>query len=135
MLNRHARVVVALPQTPIVSDEVLRDHEKGDTPCARRAVRSSGQDQLNDVLRKLVLAEGDEDLGPKDSVGAVVSGYSPGGQGTHIGTGLWFSQVHGARPLAGHHARQVGLLHTLVSEGMQSVQGSDGQHRPHRPSP
>ena len=98
VLHGQALVVVALPQDAVVADQILGDDEAGDAAGTRRAVRSAGQHQLDDVLGEFVLAVGNKDLRAEESVGAVALGDRSGGQGTHIGPGLRFGEVHRPRP-------------------------------------
>ena len=83
---------------------------------------------MDDVLRHVVLAPGNEDLGAGDVEGAVVVRLSFGPDNTQIGTGVRLGQIHRARPDAGVHIRQVLFFQLLAAVGIQGEAGAGGQH-------
>ena len=71
MLNRHTPGVVARTERAIVVDHEFGHHEQRDTFHTFRRAWDTGQHQMDDVLRHVVLAVGDENLGAEHLVAAV----------------------------------------------------------------
>ena len=123
LLDGAARHAVARAQRAVAVDQDLGHDEQRDALHPGRRVGQLGQHQMDDVLGHVVLAGGDEDLGAGDPVGVVVGGLGLGAHHPQVGAAVRLGQVHGARPFAGDHFRQVGGL-LLVGAG--AVQGGDG---------
>ena len=116
--------VIAFPDRAGVVDQKLRNDEQRHAFGADRCVRDSCQHQVHDVVGHVVLAVGDEDLLAEDSPGAIGRRHSLGGERADIAPGLWFGEVHGAAPLAGHHSFQVDLALAFAAVVQHSVDGA-----------
>src|SRR5690606_28810554 len=110
LLYREALDAVAVTQRTVLVHHALGNDETGDSAGALRGAGRTRQNQVNDLLAQVVLAEADEDLLAADLVGSVVLRHRAGGECTDIRPSLRFGQVHGAGPFAAHHVGQVGLL-------------------------
>src|SRR5690606_18577133 len=99
---------------------------------AAAAVGRAGQaceDEMNDVLGQIVLAEGDEDLLPGDPVLAGVLSVLDRRRGrahrAEVAARLWLGEVHRARPLAADQLRQIGRLLRLATVMIERLGRAD----------
>ena len=76
-----------------------------------------------------MLAIGDEDFRAGDAIAAVGSTHRARAQGTDIGAGLRFGELHGAHPLAANQLGEVALLEIVAAVGGERIDGRHGQHR------
>src|SRR5690554_1226435 len=121
--------LVALAQGTVVIHHELGYQEQGNALRTFGRVRQLGQHQVDDVLRHVVLAPGDEDLGASHAERAVVIGLGLGADNAQVGTGVGLGQVHGTGPYAGIHVGQVLLFQLLAAVGVQGQAGAGGEHR------
>ena len=126
VLDRGAAQVVAGAEAAIRIDQVLRHQEQADALGAGRRAGQTGEHHVNDVLRQIVLAVGDENLLAGDAVMLAVA-LGAGLQRADIGAGLRLGQVHGARPFAGDQLGQVERLLLLRAVALQELDGALGQ--------
>ena len=131
VLQRGAMGVVAGAQAAIRVDQELRHQEQADALRALGRVRQAGEDEMDDVVRHVVVAPGDEDLGAEDAV-VVAIRHGAGAHGREVGTGLRLGQVHRAGPLAADHLRQVLGLQLLRAMGADGLHGAGGEQRAQR---
>ena len=71
VLQRYATHVVACAQATVCIDQEFGHDEQGDAFHPGRRVRQAGQHQMDDVVRHIVLAPGDEDFLAADAIAAV----------------------------------------------------------------
>ena len=71
VLDAGADHVVALAERAVVVDEIFGHQKQRDAARARRRIGQAGEHEMHDVVRHLVVAVGDEDLGAEDAIGAV----------------------------------------------------------------
>ena len=83
---------------------------------------------MHDVLRHVVLAPGDENLGAVDPV-VIAFRHRLCAYRGQIRTGLRLRQVHGASPLARHQMRQVGRLLLVGAVARDREHRARSQHR------
>jgi hypothetical protein len=88
VLDRHAVGVVALAERTVGIDQELRHQEQRDALHAGRGVRQAGEDEMDDVVRHVVVAIGDEDLLAEDAVAAVGLRLGAAADQGQIGTGF-----------------------------------------------
>ncbi len=110
----------------VVLDHDLRHHEQRDALGAGRRAFDAREHQMDDVLREIVLAGGDENLGAGDLVAAVALLHRLGAQQPEIGAAMRLGQVHGAGPVAFDHLRQIFRLE--LGRGVREQRG-DGALR------
>ena len=102
---------VARTQRTIVVHDILRHDEQADALHAVRRARRLGQHEVDDVVRQVMLAGRNEDLGAGDRPAAIGVRLGAGADQAEIGAALRLGQVHGASPAALHHVGQpLGLL-------------------------
>jgi hypothetical protein len=65
---------------------------------------------MDDVLRHVVIAIGDEDLLPEDLVAAVGLRLGTGAHGGQVGAGIRLGEVHRPGPHAADHLFEIVLL-------------------------
>ena len=87
------------PGLPSPSTSNLRHQEERDAARSGRRIGKAREHQMHDVLGKVVLAVGDEDLLPEDAVGAVAAAFGPAGERAEVGARLRLRQVHGRRSI------------------------------------
>ncbi len=126
------RAALAAPSVAVVGDAALGHQEKRDAAAAGRRAGQAGEDEMDDVLRHVVIAPGDEDLLAADAVGAVAFGFRAGAQGAEVGAGLRLGQVHRAGPFAGN---QLAEIERLLAFGAVRRQRLDRAARQHRAEP
>ncbi len=114
---------VALAQRTVGVDRELGRQEQADALRPRRRVGQAGQHQVDDVVRRIVVAPGDEDLLPGQGVGAVAVGNRRGRQGAQVGPGMRFGQHHGAGPFARDQLGQIGRFLMLIADLLQRLDG------------
>ena len=105
-----AAQVVARAECAVGFDHEFRHEEQRDAARAERRFGQARQDEMDDVLRRVVFAPGDEDLRAGDFVAAVglLDGFRF--QRADVGAGMRFGQVHRAGPFAGDELGQIRLL-------------------------
>ena len=121
VLQAHDLQAVPLPQTAIGIGNELRHHEQADAAGSRRAIWQSGQHQMADVGREIVVAPGDEDLLPGHRISAVAVAFSLGAQRAHVAARTGFGQVHRAAPFATDQARDIKRLDLLARMMLQRL--------------
>ena len=110
VLQRDGAYVVQLCGLAVGAHQPFGHDEKRDALRAGWASGDPRQYGVNDVVRHVVVAPGDEDLGPPDQIGTVRPGDGLGVQSADVGTRMGLGQVHGSRPLAGDQFLQIRLL-------------------------
>ena len=98
------------------------------------ASRRARQHQVDDVVRHVVFAVGDEYLGAEQLICgcAILLRHRPRAHQRQIGPGLRFGQVHGAGPFAVDHFRQVSGFLRIAAGGHQRFDHAIGQQRAQR---
>ncbi len=96
-----AAQVIAGAEAAISIDHEFRHQEQRNAAGSRRGIRQARQNEMDDVVRHLVVAVGNEDLLAENAVGSVPRPFGPAGQQVEVRTGLRLGQVHGAGPFAG----------------------------------
>ncbi len=119
---------VAFAQRAVGVDRELGRQEQADALGPSRGVGQASQHQVDDVVRGVVVAPGDEDLLAAQGIGAIAKGRGRGGQGAQIRTGVRLGQHHGAGPFAADQLGQVGGLLVLGADGFQRLDGGQRQH-------
>ena len=69
---------------------------------------------MDDVVRQIVFAAGDEDLSAGDGVAGAVDGFGAGADHAEIGAGVGFGERHRTSCLAAVELRQIGALERFV---------------------
>ena len=102
---------IARTQRTIVVHDELRHDEQADALHAVRRARRLGQHEVDDVVRQVMLAGRNEDLGAGDRPAAIGVRLGARADQAEISAALRLGQVHGAGPTALHHVGQPpGLL-------------------------
>ena len=122
---------VAVPERAVGIHEELRHDEERDALDPGGRAGGAGEDEVDDVLRQVVVAGGDEDLLPGDAVAAVALRLGAGAQHAEVGAGMRLGQVHRAGPLARDHLRQPGRLLLGRPVRVDRRVGAVGQARIH----
>src|ERR1700692_3473632 len=104
-----ANKVVARAEAAIWIDQEFRRDEKRNPARPLRRVGQSGEDEMDDVLRDVVLAPGDEYLRSRQAIVVAVR-LCPRSHRGEVGACLRLGQVHGSSPLASDHLRQEAML-------------------------
>ena len=123
----HAMHVVALS----VGQHLRADEERNALHAFGRA-DDAGQHHVDDVVRHVVLAVGDEDLGAEELVAAIGLRLGARAHQRQVAAGLRLGQVHRARPRTVDHLRDVGLLLLRRAGRQQRFDGAVGQQRAQR---
>ena len=105
----------------------LGHEEQRQAPRAGRRVRRARKHQMNDVLRQIVLAEGDEDLLSRKPPRAVRVWLGHGAYGGEVGTRLRLGQAHRPGPVAGDHVWQIPALQLFGAERGDCLAGALGE--------
>ena len=110
VLDRAAGDAVARAERAVGIDEDLRHDEERDALGAFRRAFDARQHEMHDVLGKVLLAAGNENLGTGDLVGAVRLLRRLGAQKAKVRAAMRLGEVHRAGPHAFDHFRQIGFL-------------------------
>ena len=133
VLERDRPQIVARAERAVVVDQHLGYEEQGNALHARRTAFDPGEDEVDDIFRIVLVAEGDEDLLAVDAEPVAVA-HRLRPQCADIGAGMGLGQVHGAGPFAGHQLGQVSRLLFRGAVGADRLDGADRQHRAQRPA-
>ena len=115
------RTSLRWPGRAIGVRQELRHQEQRDArACPRGASGRARQHQVDDVLRQVVVAAGDEDLLPGDAV-VIALASPPASQRAHVRARLRLGQVHRPGPFAGDQLRQVERLQLLAAVVLQRL--------------
>ena len=106
----------------------LGHQEQADALGARRAVGRAGEDEVDDILRRVMLAPGDEDLGALDAPAAIRVGFRAGFQRADVAAGGWLGEVHRAGPFTGDELGEVALLQFRAGVGGERLDRALAQH-------
>ncbi len=126
------RTALRSPSDPSAQHGDLRHDEEREALRAFRGVWRAGQDEVDDVVGQVVLAPGDEDLGPGQSPATAVDRHGLRPHRGEIGAGVGLGQVHRARPLPGDQPRQEPGLLVRRTPGRQQLDGALGEDRVER---
>ncbi len=132
VFDRDTRRRVAFAGRPVGVQEELGHHEHRDALRAGRRTGRSGQHEVDDVVRDVVLTPRDEDLLAGDRPRPVTERLGLGRHGADVRPGLRLGQVHRARPLAGHHLREIGRPLLVGPVGMDRIDRTLGEQRAQR---
>ena len=128
MLDGAGPEIIARPQRAVVLDLILGGQEQADALHAGRGIRGARDDQVADVLRRIVVAPGNEDLLARKQPAAVSVRPGDRGEGREIRPGLRLGQAHGAGPFARDQLRQHQPLLALGAVQRQRLDGALRQH-------
>ena len=129
VLDATGKDIIACAKRAIGIDQEFRDQKQRYAFRPRRRVRQSCQHKMHDIVGHIVLAIGDEDLGPADAVGAVRSALRACAQQADVGTGLRLGQVHGAGPLAGDQFGEVDILELVTAVRIERLDRAQREQR------
>ncbi len=127
VLDRTADHAVALADRAVVADEELGHDEQRDALAAVGCAGGLRQHEVDDVLRHVVFAGRDEDLGPGDRIAAVGLRFGLGPDHPQIRPAMRFGQVHRTGPFVGDHLGKIFLLLLLAALGEQRGDRPVGQ--------
>jgi hypothetical protein len=129
VLDRMRAHVVARAERAVGIEQELGHQKQRDAPGSLRRIGQPRQHQVDDVVREIVLAVGDEDLLPGDAVAAVARALGAGAQRADVGAGLRLGELHGAHPLARDELGQIGALELVAAVRDERIDAGHGEHR------
>ena len=133
VLDADAAQIIAAAERSIWFHVELRHDEQRYAAAAFGRVGRSCQDEVDDILRQLVLAPGNVNLlaldRPFPGVLAVLDRMGGGPQSADIGARLRLGQVHGAGPCPADQLRKILLLQLARPVMLQRLDRADAQHR------
>ena len=113
VLKAGAEQIIPAAKRAIIVDEEFGHEEKRNALRSGRGIGQASQHQMHDIVGQVMLAIGDENLLAEDAVAAVTGAFRTGTQYTKIGTGVRFSQIHCAHPLAADELFEIDVLQLL----------------------
>ena len=128
VLKANALGIIAVAQRAVFVHQEFWHHEKRDAARARRCIGKPGQHQMDNIVRHVVVAIGDENFGARDEIGSVILRHCLGLQSVEVGTRLRLCQVHGAGPLTRDEFWQIGLtlcVGAMNTYGFNDTLGED----------
>ena len=131
VLDRDTAHIVARAEAAILIDEEFRHDEQRDPLHPLRGVRRPREHEMDDVVSKVVLAVGDENLLAKNAV-MVAFRDRPRTNGREIGAGRRLGEIHRPGPDTLDHLRQVERLLRLGTTQRQRLDGAARQQRAQR---
>ena len=130
VLDAAAEHIIAGAERTIGIHQEFR-HQKQRYPLGSgRRIGQARKNQMDDIVRKVMLAIGDENLLTENAVRAVIGPLGPRAQCSHIGTGLRFGEIHGSHPRAGDELWQIGVFQIIRRVGFKRLDGAKRQCRP-----
>ncbi len=129
LFERPAGDGVARAERAVLADGELRHEEKADAARARGRIGQAREHEVDDVLGEVVLARGDEDLGPRDGVGALARGLGARADEPEVGAALRLGEAHRARPRPLGEARQEPPLLRLAAVERERVVSGEREAR------
>ncbi len=125
--------VVLLTRGPVLLGATAGHDEEGEPPGPLRRVGGAGEHHVHDVLGKIVLPPGNEDLltAQTEAAGSA-RGLGERAGGSEVASGLGLGEVHGPRPAAAHHRLRVERFLFGRSESEQKFDRPLGQKRAER---
>ena len=119
---------IVADQGPVRLGAKLGHHEQGDPLDPRRSPLDPGQQQVDDIVRPVMVAGRDEYFLPSQQIIALIGRLGQGAEVRQGAAGLGFGEGHGALPLAGIHPGNVGFLERIGTERFDQVGRPGGQH-------
>ena len=132
MLDRHHADVVGFARIAVGVEAELRHEEQRQPLGTRRRIGRASEDEVDDIIGHVVVAERDVDLRADDVERAVTTRRGAAAQRADVGTRLRLGQVHRAGPFAGRQFRQVQRLLLRASVVHQRLDRADRQRRRQR---
>ena len=129
VFDRHAMHVIALATRTILVDQELRHDKQRNALDAFRRIRRTRQHEMDDVLRHVVLAPGDENLGAEHLERAIALRLGTRTHEREIGARLRLGEVHRAGPFAGNQLGHIGLLLRFGAGREQRFDGTVSKQR------
>jgi hypothetical protein len=126
--ERDAAQVVTRAKRPVGRNQHFRHGEQRDAPQAGWRVGRSCQDEVDDVLREIVIAVGDEDFLATDPE-MIALGHGARPDKGQVRTGLWLGQVHRAGPGSRDQLAEEQAMQGFVAGPEEEFGGGAGQHR------
>ena len=127
MLNRNTAHIVA---AAIGADF---GHQKQRNPLRpRRCTGRAGENEMDDILRQIMLTKGDVNLGAFDQEATIALRRRGGAERADVRTRLRLSQVHRPRPFAGHKFGQIIVALFIAAMLGNRLNRADRQHRAER---
>ncbi len=131
LFDRAAGDAVGTADAAVGIDFQLRRHEQRNALHALGRAFDAREHEVHDVLRKIVLAGRNENLGAGNLVAAVLLRRGLGADEAEIGAALRLGQVHRARPLAGGELGEIFLLLFVVAVDRKRAIGALRKARIH----
>ena len=132
VFDRYGLDAVGRPQTTVRFHQDLGHQEQADSPDARGRVRQTRQHEMDDVVRHVVVAVGDEYLlTAYDMVVALRNGAAADQR--EVGSRLRLGEVHRTRPGTIDQVRQVGGLQVIAGMGLDCPRRPVREFRTVRP--
>ena len=120
LFDRAAGDAVASADGAVPADQEFGDDKQRYSLDAGRRAFDAGQYEMDDVLREIMLAGGDENLRAGDPVAAVGLWHRAAAPQAEIGAALRLGEIHRAGPLAVDQFRQIGRLSARPSRGWRA---------------
>ena len=123
ILDRATADAVALAQRSVLVDQELGHDEQRDALGAVGRTRRLCQHQMDDILREVMLAGGNEDLLAGNGIAAARHRFRLGPDQAQIGAAMGLGQVHRPGPFARNHPRRVNLFLLFATLGQDRCNG------------
>ena len=127
-----AAQVVALAERPVGIDEEFRRQKQRQAARAGRRVGQPRQHEMDDVVRHVVVAVGDEDLLAEQAIAPVAVALRPGPDRIEVGARLRLGEVHRPGPSAADHRGEIAVEQLARAGRLERVDRALGQERTER---
>ena len=124
--------VVARAERAVGIHQELGHQEQRNALHPGRRIGQAGEHEMDDVVRHVVVAVGDENLLAENAVAAIGLRLGAGADQRQVGAGLRLGQVHRAGPFAGDHLFQVDRLQLVAGADQQRLDSAGGEQRAER---
>ena len=129
VLKPGAAQVIPLAGRSIGVEQELRHEKQRNAARARGRVGQAREHEMDDVVRHVVIAVGDENLLAGDAIGSIGLTFGARAQAVEVRARRGFGQVHGRGPFAGHQLVDPRVPQFLRAMGDQRFHGAVGQCR------
>ncbi len=117
------------PSDPSALIEEFRRQEQREAARPGRRAGQPRKNKVDDILRHVVLAVGDEDFLAEEAVGSILCAFRSGLDCAEVGAGLRLGEVHRPGPPAADHRSEINVGELARAVRFQRPNGALGQER------
>ena len=129
MFDTRTDDIITRAKRSVSVDQKLRHQKQRNSARASWRIGQAREHEMDDVLRHLMFAVGDKNLGARNCVAAITPPLSFSFDDGKIRAGVRLGQVHGAGPFARHHVWQIAGFERIAAANQNGVNRALGEQR------